>query len=71
MGHTHHALVARQIEQMVRAAQTGGFNTLIVQVRGRGDAYYDSALEPARRNSWHGPGSIRSPNFWPAPSRLA
>ena len=35
-----------KIEQMVRAAQTGGFNTLIVQVRGRGDAYYDSTLDP-------------------------
>ncbi len=35
-----------KIEQMVRAAQTGGFNTLIVQVRGRGDAYYESALDP-------------------------
>jgi uncharacterized lipoprotein YddW (UPF0748 family) len=35
-----------KIGQMVRAAQTGGFNTLIVQVRGRGDAYYRSALEP-------------------------
>jgi uncharacterized lipoprotein YddW (UPF0748 family) len=35
-----------KIEQMVRAASRGGFNTLIVQVRGRGDAYYDSALDP-------------------------
>lgn len=34
-----------KIEQMVRAAQTAGFNTLIVQVRGRGDAYYDSAID--------------------------
>jgi uncharacterized lipoprotein YddW (UPF0748 family) len=34
------------IAQMVRAAQSGGFNTLVVQVRGRGDAYYRSALEP-------------------------
>ena len=34
------------IAQMVRAAQNGGFNTLIVQVRGRGDAYYTSALAP-------------------------
>ena len=31
---------------MVRAAIGGGFNTLIVQVRGRGDAYYRSGLEP-------------------------
>ena len=34
------------IAQLVRTAQEGGFNTLIVQVRGRGDAYYVSALEP-------------------------
>ncbi len=27
-------------------AKNGGFNTLIVQVRGRGDAYYDSRYEP-------------------------
>lgn len=31
---------------MVDAAQASGFNTLIVQVRGRGDAYYQSDLEP-------------------------
>jgi uncharacterized lipoprotein YddW (UPF0748 family) len=35
-----------KIGQMVRAAREGGFNTLIVQVRGRGDAYYHSALDP-------------------------
>lgn len=34
------------IAQMVQSAQTGGFNTLIVQVRGRGDAYYSSTLAP-------------------------
>lgn len=34
------------IAQMVRAAQDSGFNTLIVQVRGRGDAYYRSKFEP-------------------------
>jgi uncharacterized lipoprotein YddW (UPF0748 family) len=34
------------IKQMVAAAQAGGFNTLLVQVRGRGDAYYSSTLEP-------------------------
>jgi uncharacterized lipoprotein YddW (UPF0748 family) len=31
---------------MVAAARAGGFNTLLVQVRGRGDAYYRSRLEP-------------------------
>lgn len=34
------------IRQMVRAAGAGGFNTLVVQVRGRGDSYYASTLEP-------------------------
>jgi uncharacterized lipoprotein YddW (UPF0748 family) len=34
------------IAAMVRAAEEGGFNTLIVQVRGRGDAYYKSSFEP-------------------------
>ena len=31
---------------MVRSAKAGGFNALLVQVRGRGDAYYRSTLEP-------------------------
>lgn len=34
------------IKQMVAAAEAGGFNTLLVQVRGRGDAYYTGTLEP-------------------------
>lgn len=34
------------IERLVRAAKDHGFNTLLVQVRGRGDAYYRGALEP-------------------------
>jgi uncharacterized lipoprotein YddW (UPF0748 family) len=34
------------IRQMVAAAKAGGFNTLLVQVRGRGDAYYNGTLEP-------------------------
>jgi uncharacterized lipoprotein YddW (UPF0748 family) len=37
---------ADAIRQMVRAADAGGFNTLLVQVRGRGDAYFNSTLEP-------------------------
>lgn len=36
----------RSIDQMVATAQRSGFNTLLVQVRGRGDAYYDSQIEP-------------------------
>ena len=55
------------IAQMVRAAQAGGFNTLIVQVRGRGDAYYHSTLEPRAAELAGSPTSIRSPK----PSRLA
>ena len=31
---------------MVNAAKASGFNTLLVQIRGRGDAYYQHGLEP-------------------------
>jgi uncharacterized lipoprotein YddW (UPF0748 family) len=34
------------IDAMVEAARAGGFNTLLVQVRGRGDAYYRHGSEP-------------------------
>jgi len=34
------------IVAMVRLAASSGFNTLLVQVRGRGDAYYQSRREP-------------------------
>ena len=34
------------ITRVVDTARRGGFNTLFVQVRGRGDAFYKSALEP-------------------------
>jgi uncharacterized lipoprotein YddW (UPF0748 family) len=34
------------IHALVQSAKTAGFNTLLVQVRGRGDAYYQSKLEP-------------------------
>ena len=36
----------KSIEALVRRARGTGFNTLVVQVRGRGDAYYRGALEP-------------------------
>ncbi|TAK12050.1 MAG: hypothetical protein EPO35_11740 [Acidobacteria bacterium] len=36
----------KSIRQMVDTAKTAGFNTLLVQVRGRGDAYYRSRVEP-------------------------
>ena len=35
-----------KIRAMVQAAKENGFNTIIVQVRGRGDAYYRSKMEP-------------------------
>jgi len=35
-----------KIQRMVSAAADNGFNTLIVQIRGRGDAYYKSRVEP-------------------------
>ena len=35
-----------RIASMVDAARRAGFNTLIVQVRGRGEAFYTSAIEP-------------------------
>ena len=31
---------------MVQSASSSGFNALLVQVRGRGDAYYASRVEP-------------------------
>src|SRR5262245_47920953 len=34
------------IANVIRTAETGGFNTLLVQVRGRGEAFYKSAIEP-------------------------
>lgn len=35
-----------KILAMIKAAKANGFNTIIVQVRGRGDAYYQSRYEP-------------------------
>jgi uncharacterized lipoprotein YddW (UPF0748 family) len=37
---------AASISSLVRSARDAGFNTLLVQVRGRGDAYYSEGLEP-------------------------
>jgi uncharacterized lipoprotein YddW (UPF0748 family) len=34
------------VAEMVRQAQAGQFNTLLVQVRGRGDAYFNDGIEP-------------------------
>src|ERR1041385_6254299 len=35
-----------KIHRMIESAAQAGFNTLIIQVRGRGDAYYRSRCEP-------------------------
>src|SRR5712691_11079480 len=37
---------APSVVALVETARAAGFNTLLVQVRGRGDAYYNSRLEP-------------------------
>jgi len=34
------------VTEMVRSAKAGGFNTVLVQVRGRGDSYFNAGLEP-------------------------
>jgi uncharacterized lipoprotein YddW (UPF0748 family) len=36
----------REIDRMLRQAKNAGFNVLFVQVRGRGDAFYSSSIEP-------------------------
>ncbi|HUU27008.1 MAG TPA: family 10 glycosylhydrolase [archaeon] len=40
-------LSAKSIDQLVEKASQGGFNTLFVQVSGRGDAYFPSRVYPA------------------------
>src|SRR5215467_12473451 len=37
---------AQAIDCMVTAAQQSGFNTLLIEVRGRGDAYFLNGIEP-------------------------
>jgi uncharacterized lipoprotein YddW (UPF0748 family) len=37
---------AESVSDMIRSAAATGFNTLLVQVRGRGDAYFASRVEP-------------------------
>ncbi len=43
------------IRQMVADSHRAGFNTLFVQVRGRGDAYYRSRIEPRASALGHTP----------------
>ncbi len=40
-----------QIRQLIQDAQTSNVNTLIVQVRRRGDSYYNESLEPRAADS--------------------
>lgn len=46
------------IASLVQTAADQGFNTLLVQVRGRGDAYYASGLEPRASDLSRQPGSF-------------
>jgi uncharacterized lipoprotein YddW (UPF0748 family) len=46
------------IATLVRTAREQGFNTLLVQVRGRADAYYTSGLEPRAADLSHQPASF-------------
>lgn len=46
------------ISTLVHTASQQGFNTLLVQVRGRGDAYYASTLEPRAADLSHQPASF-------------
>ena len=53
------------IATMVAAAKNGGFNALLVQVRGRGDAYFQQGLEPR-------PASLAAqPGFDPLATTIA
>jgi uncharacterized lipoprotein YddW (UPF0748 family) len=53
------------IARMVADAKAGGFNTLIVQVRGRGDAYYGGSVEPRP------PSLAATPAFDPLATTIA
>jgi uncharacterized lipoprotein YddW (UPF0748 family) len=46
------------ITTLVHTARDHGFNTLLVQVRGRGDAYYTSSLEPRAADLQRQPASF-------------
>src|SRR5262245_19867224 len=46
------------IASLVKTAHDQAFNTLLVQVRGRGDAYYASALEPRAADLARQPSSF-------------
>ena len=52
------------IARMVQAVRAAGMNTILVQIRGRGEAYYRSDLEPR-------PADLRDPKFDPLATTLA
>jgi uncharacterized lipoprotein YddW (UPF0748 family) len=53
------ALVSPQaVDRVVEEAKLGGFNALFVQVRGRGDAFYDSSLVTRSPLLWQQPGTF-------------
>src|SRR4029450_1509235 len=54
-----------KIKTMVSASADNGFNTLIVQVRGRGDAYYKSRVEPGAAGLKDRPKDLRPLAFTP------
>jgi uncharacterized lipoprotein YddW (UPF0748 family) len=46
------------IASLVRSAREHGFNTLLVQVRGRGDAYFNDGIEPRAAELQHQPAGF-------------
>jgi uncharacterized lipoprotein YddW (UPF0748 family) len=46
----------RQVDQLIADARRGNFNTLIVQVRRRGDAYFQNRVEPRAEDADFAPG---------------
>ena len=53
------------IATLIRTARDHGFNTLLVQVRGRGDAYYNGGLEPRAAELNRQPRVVRSAGHRP------
>jgi len=43
----HNIATSGQIDELLKTAKSTGIKNLFVQVRGRGDAYYSSSIEPA------------------------
>jgi uncharacterized lipoprotein YddW (UPF0748 family) len=48
----------QSIDALVKRARDNGFNTLFVQIRGRGDAYYRGGLEPIASELQRQPGAF-------------